>query len=72
MARADVRDVMAKYNEAKTLRSPHERQFRMNAAYCLPRDYGRWAGATTQADAATTSRDEQARFAFDNTGVAPQ
>jgi len=69
MARADVRDVMAKYNEAKTLRSPHERQFRMNAAYCLPRDYGRWAGATTQGDASMTSRDEQARFAFDNTGV---
>lgn len=69
MPRARVEDVVANYNEAKRLRNPHEQQFRMNAAYCLPRDYGRWSGASTQADANRTSQDVQARFAFDNTGV---
>lgn len=69
MARTDVRDAALLYRQAQQLRSPHDQQFRMNAAYCLPRDYARWQGATAMGEDRRTSSDVQARFAFDNTGI---
>lgn len=66
---ADASELVSLYKQAKELRARHDRQFRMNAAYCLPRDYSRWQGASQTADGNRTSDDVQARFAFDNTGV---
>jgi Bacteriophage head to tail connecting protein len=69
MARENVADVVIKYKQAQDLRRPHDPQFRLNAAYCLPREYAKWQGATTAAESNRTGNDVQARFAFDNTGV---
>lgn len=69
MDREAVADVVSKYQQAKNLRSPNDQQFRMNAAYCLPRDYAYWQGATSGTEQNRTSADAQARFTYDNTGV---
>ena len=34
----DPKDAVREYEEAKTLRSPLEEDFKLSAAYCLPQD----------------------------------
>lgn len=64
--RPDPRDVIKRYEEAKSLRSPLESDWRMAAAYCLPRDLKDWMteGATNPGGNETARR-----YAFDGTGV---
>lgn len=70
MARANAQDVLERYARAKTLRYTHDNQFRMNAAYCLPRDYPKWQQAgPPNVGSNQPSTDFTSRFAFDNTGV---
>lgn len=68
MARPDARDMVKRYEEAKSSRAPHENDWRMASAYCLPRHYNAWqtnGPAGYNANGAAAAR----RFAFDNTGV---
>jgi hypothetical protein len=65
--RPSPKDICRQYAEAKTLRSPYEPDWRMAAAYCLPRHYSQWnlvgpAGLFPNQQAAR-------RFAYDATGV---
>lgn len=70
MARESALDVLDRYARAKSLRGALETQWRMNAAYCLPRDYPRWtAGDAVGEGNDYSSTDWRARYAFDNTGV---
>jgi hypothetical protein len=67
MARIDPKDVIKLYEQAKTLRSGHERDWRMAAAYTLPSQYSAW-----QTDGpATFSFDMSAarRINYDSTGA---
>lgn len=68
MARPDARDMVKRYEDAKSVRSPHENDWRMASAYCLPRHFNAWQtnGPTGyNGNGAAAAR----RFAFDNTGV---
>lgn len=68
MAKPDARDLLRRYEDAKSARSPHENDWRMASAYCLPRHYNAWqtnGPAAYSANGAAAAR----RFAFDNTGV---
>ncbi len=42
MARPDPRDIIKLYEQAKSIRSPEENDWRMAAAYCLPSHYSAW------------------------------
>lgn len=67
MAFPDMDDVLAQYAEAKNRRSGVEQQWRMNAAYCLPREYAEWS---TDGAPITYQRLQQtSRFAYDGTGA---
>src|SRR5688572_13741361 len=66
--RPEAKDVIIWYGEAKSIRSPYENDWRMAAAYCLPRHYSAWQtegplGAQGNMNAAAR------RFAYDSTGV---
>lgn len=67
----DARDVLERYSRAKSIRSSRETQWRLNAAYCLPRDYDKWAQGDANGQVTQNGIDNAARaqFAFDNTGV---
>lgn len=61
-------DVIAVYNEAKSLRSPREPDWRLAAAYCLPQHYGAWSTegpVTFGANGVSSAR----RTVFDSTGM---
>jgi hypothetical protein len=63
--RPDPRDVLYMYDEAKTLKSPYENDFRMCAAYALPRHYSGWGS-----DGPTMTAPNQGgakRYAYDST-----
>ena len=66
MALPDIDDLLAQYQQAKTDRAPVEHQWRLNAAYCLPREYAEWSvdgqPLTTQRLMSTT------RYSYDGTG----
>ena len=66
MARPDVNQAIRLYGEAKTLRTPHEADWRKAAAYCLPAHYGSWSteGPATFTQSAAAAR----RIAYDTTG----
>lgn len=68
MARPNAQDVVTIYEEAKTLRMPYEHDWRMAAAYCMPRHYAAWnvEGPAVMQGGGT---QETRRFAYDNTGV---
>lgn len=67
MARPDARDMFRRYEAAKTLRSPWEDDWKMAAAYCLPRQYSAWG---SNGPAVTNGKAKDARrYAFDNTGM---
>lgn len=62
-----VEDLLARYQTLKTARSSVEAQWRMNAAYCLPREYLSW---TTEGGPVTSQRTAMTtRYAYDGTGV---
>jgi hypothetical protein len=67
MAFPDIEDVLAQYAEAKNKRSGVEQQWRMNAAYCLPREYSEWS--TDGAPITYQRLMQTTRFAYDGTGA---
>lgn len=67
MARMDAEDVIKLYGEAKSVRSQHESDWRMAAAYCLPSHYASW-----QTDGPASYHQKHAaarRVAYDTTGT---
>lgn len=68
MARPLAVDEIARYNEAKSARSPNESDWRMASAYCMPRHYSSWTheGAPLYGNqgAAVTRR-----ISYDSTGA---
>lgn len=65
--RPDPRDLIIAYGEAKSLRSPYEPDWRMNAAFCLPRHYSSW-----QSEGPTINAPNQGavkRYAYDATAA---
>ncbi len=65
-SRPNPRDLLMRYNEAKQLRQPYEQDWKMNAAFCLPRHYSSWLS-----EGPTISPNTQAvkRFAYDATAA---
>lgn len=63
----DVKELLARYAHAKSMRTTVEAQWRMNAAYCLPREYMSWS----QDGPPTNGQRQQgaARYAYDGTGL---
>ena len=67
MSRQTPEDVIKLYEQAKSMRSVHENDWRMAAAYCLPSHYSAWQ---TDGPAAYFQRSAAARrVAFDTTGT---
>lgn len=66
MARPSAEDACRWYGDAKTLRRPHENDWRMASAYCLPRHYQSW---TTDGFVMPADTSAVRRFAYDSTGV---
>ena len=67
MARQQPEDVIRLYEQAKSIRSPHESDWRMAAAYVLPSHYSAWQ---TEGPAAYHQKNSAARrVAFDTTGA---
>ena len=64
--RPNPKDVLSQYSEAKDLRSPYEQDWKMNAAFCLPRHYTGWQ--TSEAITNPSSRDVK-RYAYDATAA---
>ena len=62
--RPDPKDVLLMYNEAKTLKSPYEGDFRMCAAFALPRHYSGWGSDGPTITAPNTGAK---RYAYDST-----
>lgn len=67
MPRPSPDDMVLRYEEAKRLKSPFENDFKLCAAYCLPRHYDMWQfdGPAILTSARTGAR----RFAYDSTGI---
>lgn len=67
MARPDARDQIKLYEEAKSIRSPYEQDWRMAAAYCRARHFAAWnidGPASVYMNTAAARR-----YAYDNTGT---
>lgn len=67
MARPEPKDAIALYEQAKSLRSVHENDWRMAAAYCLPSHYSAW-----QTEGPATFHQSNAaarRVQYDTTGT---
>lgn len=64
--RANIEEQCRLYDQAKKIRSPMEPDWRMCAAYCLPRQYNAWL---TDGDAGIPNNANTRRFAYDNTGI---
>jgi hypothetical protein len=63
--RGNIEEKIKLYNQAKQIRQPMEADYRMAAAYCLPRQHNAWlTEGEGQIDNASTRR-----FAYDNTGI---
>lgn len=65
--RPDPKDLLMQYTQAKALRSPYEQDWRMNAAYCLPRHYSSWQSEGPAMNAPNNSAVK--RFAYDATAA---
>lgn len=66
MARQAAEEVIRLYEQAKSIRSVHENDWRMAAAYCLPSHYAAWQ---TDGPAAYHNKNAAARrVAYDTTG----
>lgn len=68
MPRPDARDVIKRYEDAKTMRSRHENDWRLASAYCLPRHYNAWR-TDGPAYFGGGSTEAVKRIAYDSTGV---
>lgn len=69
MGRPAVADTIRLYEQAKTLRSPYENDWKLAALYCAPSQYKRWNEVPTDSD--NGSRLEmQRRYVYDGTGIA--
>lgn len=67
MARQDPNNVLKLYGEAKSIRNPHENDWRMASAYCWPSHYTAWQ---TEGPAYFRQNNEAARrIAYDTTGA---
>lgn len=68
MAKVSAEEEIQRYREAQNLRRPHEPDWRMSAAYCLPRHYSAW---TTDGPIVSpgNSASQTRRLNFDSTGV---
>lgn len=67
MARQQPDDVIRLYEQAKSIRSPHENDWRMASAYVLPSHYSAWQ---TEGPAAYHQKNSAARrVAYDTTGA---
>lgn len=64
--RVPIQYKIARYHEAKALKTPHEPDWRMNAAFCLPRHYAAWL---TDGPALTPNTQAVKRYAYDATGA---
>lgn len=64
--RANIEETIRMYSQAKIIRAPMEPDWRMAAAYCLPRQYNAWM---TDGEAGTPNTAAARRFAYDNTGI---
>lgn len=65
--RANPKDILQRYAEAKTVRSNYEPDWRMAAAYCLPRHYAAWNSEGPSGLMPNTQAAK--RFAYDSTGA---
>jgi len=64
--RTNPRDVLMAYNDAKSVRMPYEADWKMNAAFCLPRHYSSWTSDGPTLNAPNTAVK---RYAYDATGA---
>ena len=67
MARPLAADQLRRYTDAQSVRSRNENDYRMAAAYCLPRHYSAWT-TSGPAQYGNTSGSVR-RIAYDSTGV---
>lgn len=68
MARPTAEEIILRYNDAKTIRSRHEPDWKLASAYCMPRHYNAW---NTEGPGlhATAGNQAARRIAFDSTGI---
>lgn len=66
MARMLAADEIKNYNEAKSIRSARENDYRLASAYCLPEHYGAWQ---TEGPALINGTQTTRRTVFDTTGM---
>ncbi|RTL04984.1 hypothetical protein EKK58_09260 [Candidatus Dependentiae bacterium] len=68
MARPLATEQTTRYREAQAIRNPRENDYRMAAAYCLPRHYNAWSldGPANYGQSAVAATR---RIAYDSTGV---
>jgi hypothetical protein len=69
MPQPTVDDEIATFEEAREIRRPLDNQFRLNAAYCMPRDYPMWQTEGMTDQDIGTAQSGLSRFVYDNTGV---
>lgn len=62
----DTKEAKRYYEEAKTIRTSEEDDWKMACAYCLPKEYGKWLNA---APPYTGGSSAVKRFAYDNRGA---
>ena len=67
MARPSAEDQIKRLNDAKTMRSQNENDYRLASAYCLPAHYNAWNtdGPAIYGNASAAAR----RIAYDTTGM---
>jgi hypothetical protein len=69
VAQPSVDEELACFNEARQLRSGLEQQFKLNAAYCMPRDYPMWQTEGPVDQQTGMASGGLNRVIFDNTGI---
>lgn len=69
MDRPSPENAIKLYEQAKSLRSPHEAEWRKAAAYCLPAQYASWNSDGPQAHNASQSIAAARRVSYDITGA---
>lgn len=70
MARASAEDIIRRYEQAKSIRNPHETDWRAASAYCLPRHYQRWSmDGGAHGNSTLPVSNAASRVAYDTTGT---
>lgn len=65
--RPNPHDLLLRYSEAKQIRAPYEADWRMNAAFCLPRHYSSWQSEGPTLNAPNNQAVK--RYAYDATAA---